>query len=57
MPVREAARVEQVWRERRVQALVRIAPDLVVGKKPLFLRLIVAPRKADDALPLASLIH
>ena len=48
MPVREAARVKQVWRERRVPALLRIALDVVVGKEPLFLRLVAAPRQADD---------
>jgi hypothetical protein len=48
MPIREAACVEQVWRERRVPTLVRIALDVVVGKQPLFFDLIAAPCQADD---------
>jgi hypothetical protein len=48
MPVGEPARVEKIGRKRRVPALMRIAIDVIIRKKPFLLGFVLALGQPDD---------
>src|SRR3546814_20280346 len=48
MPVSHILRAEQIGGQRTVPRLIGLAVDVVIAEQPLFLRLGIAVRQADD---------